>query len=119
MLFLADLAAELREFDELAVAFAGLGSRAEPSRWQDDPQASEIMVTVIQLGREHGVPVIPVYAVSDTPAASIVDLAATIGADILMLGSTHRRTLVSLLKGSVANEVARQLPENISLLIHG
>jgi nucleotide-binding universal stress UspA family protein len=104
---------------ELAVAFASVGVRNEPSRWQDDPQASEIMVTMVQLGRQFDVHVIPVYAVSDTPATSIVDLAATIGADILMLGSSHRRTLASLLKGNVANEVARHLPENISLIIHG
>jgi nucleotide-binding universal stress UspA family protein len=57
--------------------------------------------------------------VSENPAATILDLAATLGIDILMLGAPHRRTLVSILKGSVVTEVARNLPENIQMVIHG
>ena len=41
------------------------------------------------------------------------------GIDILMLGASHRRTLLSLLKGNVVAEVARNLPENIQLVIYG
>ncbi len=37
----------------------------------------------------------------------------------LILGATHRRMLVGILKGDVVTEVARHLPENIQLLIHG
>jgi hypothetical protein len=36
-----------------------------------------------------------------------------------MLGAPHRNKLVSLLKGNVVTEVARSLPENIQLVIHG
>ena len=36
-----------------------------------------------------------------------------------MLGSPHRTNLARLLKGNVVNEVARNLPENIQLVIHG
>jgi hypothetical protein len=39
--------------------------------------------------------------------------------DFLMLGSSHRSALVGLLKGNVVTEVARNLPENIQLVIHG
>jgi nucleotide-binding universal stress UspA family protein len=62
---------------------------------------------------------VPVYTVSDNPAATILDLSATLGVDILMLGTTHRHTLVKLLKGNVVTEVARILPENIQLVIYG
>ena len=41
------------------------------------------------------------------------------GLSVLMLGSPHRNKLVSLLKGNVVTEVARNLPENIQLIIHG
>jgi nucleotide-binding universal stress UspA family protein len=104
---------------ELAVALPGPVQGSEIVRWQDDPQAAQIMVTLIELGRQNNVSVVPVYAVSDNPAATILDLAATLGADILMLGSSQRRTLANLLKGNVVNEVARHLPENIQLVIHG
>ena len=104
---------------ELAVALPGRVNGGEALRWQDDPQASQIMVTMLELGRQHNVSVVPVYAVSDNPAGTILDLSATLGADLLMLGGKQRRTLANLLKGNVVNEVARHLPENIQLIIHG
>jgi nucleotide-binding universal stress UspA family protein len=104
---------------ELAVAFAGpLGDRERP-KWQHDKQAREIMYGMLALGKEHCVQVIPLYTVSDHPATTILDLAATHGVDILMLGAPHRRTLASLLKGDVVTEVAKNLPENIQLIIYG
>jgi len=63
--------------------------------------------------------VVPLYMVSENPAATILDLAATLGVDMLMLGTSHRRTLARLLKGNVVNEVAAHLPENIQLIIYG
>jgi len=77
------------------------------------------MYAMLEQGRQNEVQVIPLYAISENPAASILDLSATLGIDILMLGAPHRNKLVSLLKGNVVTEVARSLPENIQLLIHG
>jgi amino acid transporter len=88
-------------------------------KWQDDPQAAAIMSLCLKVGEELGVPVLPVYAVSSEPAATILDSAATLGVDYLMLGASHRHTLSHLLKGNVINEVARGLPEDIQLIIHG
>ena len=104
---------------ELAVALPGPLENAERPRWQDDQQASRIMCAVLDHGRQNGVQVIPLYAISENPASTILDLSATLGIDILMLGSPHRNKLVSLLKGNVVTEVARSLPENIQLVIHG
>jgi len=104
---------------ELAVSLPGPLAYNERPRWQDDRQASAIMHGILDLAEGAGVRVLPVYAVSEDPAATILDLAATLGVDILMLGAPHRRTLVSLLKGNVVTEVAAKLPENIQLLIHG
>lgn len=104
---------------ELAVAMPGLLQTAERPRWQDDPVAAAIMSSMLHLGGQHNVPVVPLYAVSDDPATTILDLAATLGVDILMLGSPQRRRLVQLLKGNVVTQVARNLPENIQLVIHG
>ena len=74
---------------------------------------------MLKLGEQNGVDILPVYAVSSEPAATIIDLAATLGADTLMLGAQHRLTLTKLLKGSVVDEVASSLPDNIQLIIYG
>jgi nucleotide-binding universal stress UspA family protein len=104
---------------EIAVAFSGSFQMTERPRWQDDPQAAKIMNAMMELGREYNVPIVPLYVVSENPATTILDLAATLGIDMLALGSTHRTRLVSLLKGNVVTEVARNLPENINLIIYG
>ncbi|MEA3212226.1 MAG: hypothetical protein QOE70_5283 [Chthoniobacter sp.] len=104
---------------EVAVFMGGPpGSRTRP-KWQDDPKAAKIMSLCLKVGEEMGVPVLPVYAVSAEPAATILDSAATLGVDYLMLGATHRLSMTRLLKGDVIQEVARGLPEDIQLLIHG
>ena len=48
------------------------------------------MSLMLKLGCERNIPVMPVYAVSEDPAATILDLAATIGVDFLMIGASHR-----------------------------
>lgn len=103
---------------ELAVNLPGPLANVELPRWQHDHDAAQIMYAMIKLGQEIGVAVIPVYVVSENSAATILDIAATIGADMLMLGSSHRTKLSRLLKGNVITEVAKDLPENIQLVIH-
>ena len=46
------------------------------------------------------------YSVSDSPADTIIDIAATFGVDSVVLGGTRRATLVNLLKGNVVARVA-------------
>ena len=103
---------------ELAFTVPGAPLNLERPRWQDDQQAAQIMYSMLELGQDAGVSVLPLYVISDNPATSILDLSATLGVDILMLGAPHRRSLVMLLKGNVVNEVANNLPENIQLVIH-
>ncbi len=104
---------------ELAVTLQGPVESTERSRWQDDPRAAAIMYAMLKQGQQAEVPVIPLYAVSDNPAATILDLSATLGIDILMLGTSHRHGLATVLKGDVVSEVIRSLPESIQLVIHG
>jgi nucleotide-binding universal stress UspA family protein len=104
---------------ELAVNLPARIESTDRPRWQDDRRASEIMYGMLEMGRENDVHVVPIYSVSDNPAMSILDLSATIGIDILILGAPHRQTLATLLKGDVVTEVAKNLPENIQLVIHG
>ena len=104
---------------EIAVFMAGPIRATGRPRWQDDPQAAAIMTLCMKVGEELGVPVLPVYAVSNEPASTILDSAATLGVDYLMLGASHRLSMARLLKGNVIDEVARGLPEDIQLIIHG
>jgi amino acid transporter/nucleotide-binding universal stress UspA family protein len=104
---------------ELAVTLPGPLPTGERPRWQDDKHAAEIMYAMVDAGQKNSVTVVPLYTVSENPAATILDMAATLGVDILALGSAHRNRLVALLKGDVVTEVAKSLPENIQLVIYG
>jgi amino acid transporter/nucleotide-binding universal stress UspA family protein len=104
---------------EIAVAPGSTAGPAAQARWQDDPEAALIMSAMIKLGEEHQVAVVPLYSISEQPAATILDLSATLGVDFLILGGSQRRRLVNLLKGNVVAAVAKDLPENIELVIHG
>ncbi|HJW38119.1 MAG TPA: amino acid permease, partial [Candidatus Udaeobacter sp.] len=104
---------------EVAVYFTAAGTPLGRPKWQDNPEANAIMCSMLKLGRERGINVIPLYAVSQDAAATIVDLAATMGIDFLVIGASQRPAMVKLLRGSVATNVAQQLPESIHLLIFG
>jgi amino acid transporter/nucleotide-binding universal stress UspA family protein len=104
---------------EVAVYYTAAGTPLGRTKWPDDPEANAIMCSMLKLGRERGVNVVPLYAVSQDAAATIVDLAATMGVDFLVIGASQRPAMAKLLRGSVATNVAQHLPESIQLLIFG
>jgi len=104
---------------EVAVYYTAAGTRLGRARWQEDPEANAIMSLMVKLCGERNVNVIPLYAVSQDAAATIVDLCATMGVDFLVIGATQRTALTKLLRGSVVTNVAQHLPESIQLLIFG
>jgi amino acid transporter/nucleotide-binding universal stress UspA family protein len=104
---------------EVAVYFTAAGTPLGRSKWQDDPEANAIMCSMLKLGGERGINIVPLYAVSQDASATIVDLAATMGIDFLVIGASQRPAMAKLLRGSVATNVAQHLPESIHLLIFG
>jgi amino acid transporter len=104
---------------EVAVYYTAASISLGRAKWQDDPEASAIMCSMLKLGRERGINIVPLYAVSQDASATIVDLAATMGIDFLVIGASQRPAMAKLLRGSVATNVAQQLPESIHLLIFG
>src|SRR5881275_2258624 len=104
---------------EVAVYYTGGPASLGRAKWHDDPEANAIMSLMMKLGAERDVCVIPVYAVSQDAAATIVDLSATMGVDYLVIGATQRTALANLLRGSVVTNVAQHLPDTIQLLIFG
>ncbi|MFZ4598964.1 MAG: amino acid permease [Terrimicrobiaceae bacterium] len=102
---------------EVAVLYPGVA--VGTTNWRDDPAASAILSTATQIGRTRGITTVPVFASTSNVASLIVDTAATLGVDYLILGASHRGSLTNMLRGDVASEVAGSLPDNIHLLIHG
>ena len=85
-------------------------------KWQEDAEAREIFSQAkIKAG---GHPVYPCYAVSDSVADTVVDIAATMGAGYLILGAPERKGLAGLLRGNVVREISEILPEDIHLLVY-
>ena len=103
----------------VAVSMPSPAARPQPARWQNDAPAAEIMNGMLGLAAKTGARVLPVYAVSDDVAGSILDLSATLGIDLLVLGAPQRSGLTALLRGDVVTEVAKHLPDTIQMVIHG
>lgn len=81
--------------------------------WQEDEDARRIIEYV-----RTKAPVLPCYAVSDSAADTIVDIAATLGVSRLILGAPQRGALLSLLRGDIIRNVSALLPDNIHLLVY-
>lgn len=84
--------------------------------WQSDLEASAIFTHARKLAGDH--PVRFCYTVSDSPADTIVDVAATLGVSRLIVGSPRRGTLVNMLRGNIITELSAVLPDSIHLLVH-
>jgi nucleotide-binding universal stress UspA family protein len=104
---------------EIAVYFSAGLTNVGRARWQDDPEAQTIMSLMMKIGEERGVCVLPVYAVGEDAASTILDLSATLGVDYLIIGASQRTAMAKLLGGSVVTNVAQQLPDSIRLVIFG
>ncbi len=85
-------------------------------KWPEDAEASEIFTQAKNKAGSH--PVFPCYAVSDSVADTIVDIAATMGVSYLVLGAPERRGLASLLQGNVVRYISDNLPEDVHLLVY-
>jgi nucleotide-binding universal stress UspA family protein/L-asparagine transporter-like permease len=87
------------------------------ARWQDDPYARDMFTRLESEAK--GMRLNKLYSVSDSPADTIIDIAATFGVDTVVLGGSRRATLVNLLKGNVVAQVAANLPEFMHLIVIG
>ncbi|MBV9658988.1 MAG: amino acid permease [Verrucomicrobia bacterium] len=85
-------------------------------RWQEDDEAREIFLHAKEKAGD--LTILPCYAVSDSPADTIVDITATVGASRLVLGAPKRSGLVHLLRGNIIQQVSSLLPEDIHLLVY-
>ena len=85
-------------------------------KWQEDPEASHIFDTARKQAGDR--PPLFCYAVSESAAETIADIAATLGASRLILGAPRRNALVNILRGNLVREVSDLLPEEIDLIVY-
>jgi nucleotide-binding universal stress UspA family protein len=85
-------------------------------KWVDDEEAREIFAYAKT--KAEGLTVLPCYAVSDSAADTIVDIAATVGASYVILGKPERNMIANILRGSLIRNVSSILPEEIHLLVY-
>ena len=85
---------------------------------QTDEEARTVFKNAEQMVKEAGLKMVPLYAVSDSPAEVILDNAATFGVDALIMGISRRGPILKALHGDVLKETIEYLPKNIQLVIH-
>lgn len=85
--------------------------------WRHDQQARQLFNRILGENPDRSINVL--YSVSDSPAETIIDVAATFGADTIILGGSRRATLVNLLKGNTVAHVASALPPTMHLIVVG
>ncbi|MFH0938996.1 MAG: amino acid permease [Planctomycetota bacterium] len=84
----------------------------------NDQEAQTIFAQAKEMCDQANVPMVPLYAVHDSPAELILDHAATLGVDAVIMGISKRSALWNTLRGDMLREVIDYLPEQIPLLIH-
>jgi nucleotide-binding universal stress UspA family protein len=85
-------------------------------KWLEDEEASTIFKYASE--KADGLQILLCYAVSDSTADTIVDIAATVGASHLIVGAPQRSMLVNLLRGNIVKNISDILPEEIHLLVY-
>ena len=88
-------------------------------RLADDAEAQRMMAEVRVVAAAEQVALTPVYCTANKASDMIVELAATLGAELVVLGGTRRGVLVNLLRGDTVREVSTHLPEEIRLVVVG
>jgi len=104
---------------EVALTFRERGAPLAPKHMtvEADLEAMAIFIEADEICKAAGVPLIPLYTVHDSPAEVILDYAATLGTDTLIMGVSRRGAVWRTFRGDVVQEVMRYLPETIPLLI--
>jgi nucleotide-binding universal stress UspA family protein len=105
---------------EVALAFKERGDTVATDKMTlaNDKEAQRIFSDVKKACDDAGVPMVPLYGVHDSPAELILDHAATLGVDALLMGVSKRGALWKTLRGDILQEVINYLPQSIPLLIH-
>ncbi len=84
----------------------------------EDAEAVEMFADFRRQAEAASVPAYFLYSSAYDIGDAILEMAATQAVDILLLGTTQRGMMWRAMKGDVIQQVAAQLPERITLLVH-
>ena len=86
---------------------------------ENDAEAQRVFAEIRQAAAAEKILLTPIYCVSNQASDMITELAATLGADLVVLGGSRRKVLVNLLRGDTVQQVSHSLPEEIRLVVVG
>ena len=86
---------------------------------ENDREAQRVLSEIRETAAAEKILLTPVYCVSNKASDMITELAATLGADLVVLGGSRRKVLVNLLRGDTVQQVSHSLPEEIRLVVVG
>jgi len=105
---------------EVSLSFRERGQSlgTEELTLEHDKAAQGVFDGVKKMGAEQDVHIVPLYAVHDSPAELILDHAATLGADTVLMGISRRSLIMRAFHGDVIHEVVAAMPKEITVLLH-
>jgi nucleotide-binding universal stress UspA family protein len=83
----------------------------------NDPAAQAMFADFLEKGHEHGVPIIPMYDTGTNAAELIAELAALNGVEKVLIGSSRRGMLHTIIKGSFQRKLEGLLPPDIHVQV--
>ncbi len=84
----------------------------------NDEEAKKVFADARKVCDDLNVPMAQLYSVHDSAADLILDNAAMLGVDAVIMGVSKRGALWKTLRGDVIQDVVAYLPDSIPLLIH-
>jgi nucleotide-binding universal stress UspA family protein len=84
----------------------------------EDAQARTLLARVGEQAREAGVPLRTLYEVTRDQPATILDVARTSEADVLIMEATRRNFLWRILMRDAVHTILMHLPRHVNVLIH-
>ena len=90
---------------------------AFPEEAEPSLKAVRVLNQAVKAFELKGMNAIPLWSMSDDPAATIVKTATELNLEAVMIGSTKRGTLERVLRGEVLQSISHQLPPDKHLVI--
>jgi len=94
-------------------------ARDLPTEVEPSPQSLEILGRAQKEMEAKGITAVPIWRFGEDPGKLIADAAKELDVTTVMIGTTKRSALISLLRGDVLRTLAHKLPKECHLVIVG
>lgn len=90
-----------------------------PAEVNPSPESIEMLAKAQNEFEKKGITAVPIWQIGDDPGKMIARAASELSTQMVMIGTTRRSALVSLLRGDVLRTLAHHLPRECRLIITG